>query len=983
MMSGKLKEADAGIVKPPSYPSAFRFHGGPCLCSMLFVLVWLIAGAVQGQATNYVLGTTALLEGPAGGMDSVVLGVMPANGAWTATANTNWLHLTTANQSGDGSTNVVFTYDANPGPTRTGTLTIAGQTLTVTQAGSTYVAAAMLTTLVLPMFEPADTQGPFGSAVDGAGNVYTLFADDPLASSCWFVEWELTSNSPVQSGLPGFNIQNVAGNLLAADGAGDLYIADSGHSAVKEWTAADSNVTTLVSTGLNQPSGVAVDGAGNVYIADSGNAAIEEWTVADGNVTTLVSSGLNYPVGVAVDAAGNVYIADGNAILEWTEANSNLTTLVGSGLNQPLGVAVDGSGNVFINDTANFAIKKWTAANNSVSTLLSPTFSPPVGVAVDGTGNLYIANANYTTLEELPNAFVDPSARSESAAAGNDSLPEVLPATQNLLPPFAPTSDQGWLNITGITNGVVSFSFAANTGAVRTAFITLLGQSIPVTQAGVIFTVTSSLGTTTRLEGPTAGSDSVVLAVTPATGAWTNTAHAAWLHLSPANQIGIGSTNVIFAYDANPGATRTGTLTIAGQTLDVTQAGSTYVAAGIPTTLVSSGLRYPNGVAVDGAGNVYIADTDNSALKKWSPASDTVSTLVSSGLEFPEFVAVDGAGNVYAAEYGAILEWSEANSNLTTLVSSWSDSLGGLAVDAAGNAYFANYGNYSIQEWLPGNSDLATLVPPGLFDPIGVAVDAAGNVYSGDSESNVVKEWSPANNSVTTLFSSAPYGLAVDGAGNVYVINYTNNAVQEWSAASNTVSTLASLGMYLSQEPAVDGTGNVYFAAGDEIVELPRAFVDPTPRLESGAAGSDSLPAVLPITANLQPPFAPYKQATWLTITGVTNGVVSFSFTANTTGSPRTAYILLFDQNVPVTQGVIGTPPKLGGVQWLGNGALKFVFTDNPNASFTILSSTNLSLPLSNWTVVGTATNTAGDQFQFTSQPATNNTQLFYTVRSP
>ena len=65
------------------------------------------------------------------------------------------------------------------------------------------------------------------------------------------------------------------------------------NNAIKEWTAANSNVTTLVSSGLTDPYGVAVDGAGNVYIADSGNNAIKKWTAANNNVTTLVSSGLN------------------------------------------------------------------------------------------------------------------------------------------------------------------------------------------------------------------------------------------------------------------------------------------------------------------------------------------------------------------------------------------------------------------------------------------------------------------------------------------------------------------------------------------------------------------------------------------------------------------------------------------------------------------------------------------------------------------
>ncbi len=113
-----------------------------------------------------------------------------------------------------------------------------------------------------------------------------------------------------------------------------------------------------------------------------------------------------------------------------------------------------------------------------------------------------------------------------------------------------------------------------------------------------------------------------------------------------------------------------------------------------------------------------------------------------------------------------------------------------------------------------------------------------------------------------------------------------------------------------------------------------------------------SLPVVLPATDNLLAPFAPTSDQPWLTITGITNGVVSFSFTANT-GPSRTAHITLLGQTIPVTQPVIATPPTLTGLQMLGNGVVHFAFTNNPSASFTVLSTTNLSLPLSNWTVVG------------------------------
>ena len=78
-------------------------------------------------------------------------------------------------------------------------------------------------------------------------------------------------------------------------------IADTDNNAIKEWNAATQTVTTLVSSGLDHPFGVAVDEAGNVYIADFDNSAIKEWNAATQTASTLVSSGLDRPNGVAVD----------------------------------------------------------------------------------------------------------------------------------------------------------------------------------------------------------------------------------------------------------------------------------------------------------------------------------------------------------------------------------------------------------------------------------------------------------------------------------------------------------------------------------------------------------------------------------------------------------------------------------------------------------------------------------------------------------
>ena len=502
---------------------------------------------------------------------------------------------------------------------------------------------------------------------------------------------------------------------------------------------------------------------------------------------------------------------------------------------------------------------------------------------------------------------------------------------------------------------------------------------------------TYALGATALMEGPTAESDSVVLAASPKTAMWTATTNAPWLHLSAANRSGVGSTNIIFSYDANPGATRNGTLTIAGLTLTIIQAGSTYVTASLPpTVLVSLPLHAPTGVAVSSQGKVYIADTDNNMIRKWTATNNTVTTVVSAGLSSPAGVAVDGAGNVYIADSGnnAIKKWVATNSTVTTLISAGLNDPFGVAVDGAGNVYIADTLNNAVKKWLVASNTVTTLVSNGLNHPFAVAVDGASNVYIADYGTNAIKEWTGPSNSVLTVVSnglSSPAGVAVDGAGNVYIADSGNNAIKKWTAASNAVTTLVSSGLSYPADVAVDGAGNVYVAdaLNNAIKELPRAFVDPTAKSEGAAASGDALPVVLPATENLFTPFAPTSDQPWLTISGVTNGVVSFAFSSSA-GANRTANIILLGQTIPITQttGAI-IPPTLAGATLLGNGLFQFAFSNNQGASFTVLSATNLSLPLANWTVVGAPTNISPDMFQFTAPVSTNDSQLFYRVRSP
>jgi streptogramin lyase len=499
-----------------------------------------------------------------------------------------------------------------------------------------------------------------------------------------------------------------------------------------------------------------------------------------------------------------------------------------------------------------------------------------------------------------------------------------------------------------------------------------------------------ALGTASLVEGPLAGGDSVVLATGSPTNGWTATNNAAWLHLGAASLKGAGSTNVIFSYDANPGLTRIGTLTIATLPLTVIQAGSTYVPVSLPaTTLVGSGLHAPTAVAVSLRGNVYVADNDNNAIKKWTATNNTVTTTVR-GLSSPTAVAVDGASNLYIANSGgnSITKWTASNSNITVLASAYEPF--GVTVDAATNVYFADTLGNAIAEWtVVSNSPVViTLVSNGVFHPFGVAVDAAANIYIADYGGNAIVKWTgmgAKSGIFTTLVTNvtSPAGVAVDGSGNVYIADSGDNAIKEWTAASGTVTTLVSSGLSYPCGVAADGTGNVYIADtfNNAVKELPRAFVDPTAKLESTAAGGDTLPAVLPATEILSTPFAPTSDQPWLTVTGVTNGVVSFAFSSSSTN--RTGHITLLGHAIPVIQSGGVTGPTLVGAMMAGNGLFQFAFTNNQGASFTVLSTTNLSLPLADWTEIGVPTNVSPGVFQFTVPVSTTGGGRFYRVRSP
>jgi sugar lactone lactonase YvrE len=553
-------------------------------------------------------------------------------------------------------------------------------------------------------------------------------------------------------------------------------------------------------------------------------------------------------------------------------------------------------------------------------------------------------------------------------AAGNSLIAPNVPVGNFAIaaPPQAPSSQC----LTGMVDEVRVFTFAA--GQFSTNDL-LFNQAV------------SALGTTSLLEGPSAGSDSVTLAVSPESVVWSAEALDPWLHLSIQST---GSTNVVFTFDANTGPTRTGTIIVAAQNLFVTQAGAAYVATG-PVTTVVSGLAYPYGVAVDGSGDLYIGDGGHNAVSEWIPASNTVSNLVSAGLNNPAGVAVDHAGNVYIADYQnhLVKKWIAANNTVVPLVSSGLNFPAGVAVDDIGNVYIADTGHNAIKKWSIIDSSVTTLVSSGLSSPSGLAVDVAGNLYIADSSNHAIKKWNAANSSVTTVLGSGlfyPNAVAVDCSGNVYIADTYNFRIVKWVASNGSVTQVPGWGGATFLGLAVDSMRNLYVSAqtANIVKEQPYIFVDPTSKFEGTNSGTDVLSTVLPPTANMSGAFSPTTDQPWLTIGTIANGGVSFSFTANT-GATRTGHITLFGVSITVTQAGIIAQPYLSGAKLLGNGAFQFSFTNNPAGSFTVVTTTNLSLPLSQWTVAGVPTNISPGLYQFTSGPGTNGPRRFYSVRSP
>jgi sugar lactone lactonase YvrE len=391
---------------------------------------------------------------------------------------------------------------------------------------------------------------------------------------------------------------------------------------------------------LFEPFGVAVDGAGDLFIADTSNNRVRKVGPA-GVITTVAGTGLPgfsgdggratsaalfEPFGVAVDGAGDLFIADNaNQRVRKVGPAGVITTVAGIGTNgfsgdggratsaalsDPDGLAVDGAGDLFIADHGNSRVRKvnpagviTTVAGNGTQGFSGDggratraALYGPSGVALDRAGDLFIADSRNSRVRK-----VDPAGVITTVAGGGTG------------------GDGGPATSAAVDAGGVALDAAGD------LFIGGGSRVRKVDRAGVIRTVAGN------------GTDGFSGDSGPATSAT----------LESSGGLAVDGAGDVFIADTYNNRVRK--VDQAGIITTVAGNGSdTFSGDGGRATAAT--LDDPGGVAVDGAGDLFIADTRNGRVRKVNPAR--VITTVAAAVGNPGGVAVDGAGDLFIADTG-------------------------------------------------------------------------------------------------------------------------------------------------------------------------------------------------------------------------------------------------------------------------------------------------------------------------------------------
>ena len=437
---------------------------------------------------------------------------------------------------------------------------------------------------------------------------------------------------------------------------------------------------------FNGPQGLAcdksslVDTTANLYVADTGNNQIKQVALATGAVTLLAGTGnsgsadgssasFKQPQGITCDHNGNVYVADtANDLIRWIVVSTQVvTTLAGTALQtgsadgigstalfyEPAALVSDGAGNVYVADTQNDEIRAvgigTTEGSTVVTTLagLAPhfgsangsgalaTFGSPGAIASDGAANLYVANSGNRVIRAI--AVASGAVTTLAGTPGVEGSVDATGAAASFILPDALV----------YAGGVV---YVAD------------GKAETIRQINVATQAVTTLAGTAQNQGSANGSGPAASFNYPAGLAYDGS-------------------STLFVADTDNGTIRT--IDIASGLVG-TLAGTPGVTGSADGTGPAASFKYPVGLAYDGAGNLFVVDTSNQTIREIDVASQAVTTLAgtpgvmgsadgvgaAAGFLYPQGVASDGAGNLYVADDGnvAIRKIVVATRTVTTLV---------------------------------------------------------------------------------------------------------------------------------------------------------------------------------------------------------------------------------------------------------------------------------------------------------------------------
>ncbi len=655
-------------------------------------------------------------------------------------------------------------------------------TLTPSVQSPLYGTPEMFTATVAPV--SAGTGVPTGTVVFSDGS--TPLGTAPLNTAAGISTATFTTTA-----------LTLGSQSVTAVYSGDSEFAGSASGEITTYagsnTYGDGGLATAAA--LDNPTGLAVDAAGDLFIADSGHNLIREVIpgpdgLSDGTITTVAVTGLSDPTGLAVDSADNLFIADtGNQrILEVTPGpgeNFSVVTIItvavpGYPLISPTGVAVNAQGDrLFIADSngvtgaTDDAVYGVTPGSNgfsagttvTVAARTSPT-NPPAGLAVDSAGdNLFVTESgnHAKVLEVSPRTGGDYS----NVTITTVGLPDVydlagaaMDSNGNLF-----VADEDTSSVIEVTP--VCGANYSNVTFTPVASIALGDSSgVALDAAGDLFVADTFHNQILEVAAASGGTFSSVAAAVVGNGSansWGDGGPATAAGLENPTGVAIDSAGDLFIADSSNNAIR-----------EVRPDGTITTVVG-----PSGGLNYPTGVAVDAHGDLFIADTLNNVIREVTPGPDGL-------LDDGTITTVAGNGSPGYRGDGGLATAAELDGPTS------------VAVDGHGDLFIGDTVNDSIREVTPGsngyiNATITTVYgdgppsggptiyggPPGgndtfMYPPIGVAVDSQGDLffvapnpqgyfYENNEETDTVLERRP-DGTITTVAGNGIPGYSGDGA---------------------------------------------------------------------------------------------------------------------------------------------------------------------------------------------------------------------------